>query len=63
MPAAASAEQVYGRERDIVSSYRVVPVVWLPRVYGLGSRVRDWKVPAAGEGWPLADVWLEQESQ
>jgi ABC-type transport system substrate-binding protein len=63
MPAASSAEQIYARERDIVSSYRVVPVVWLPRVYGLGSRVRDWKAPAAGEGWPLADVWLEQESQ
>jgi ABC-type transport system substrate-binding protein len=63
VPAAASAEQVYGRERGVVSSYRVVPVVWLPRAYGLGSRVMDWKAPAAGEGWPLADVWLEQESQ
>jgi hypothetical protein len=63
LPANASAEQIYGRERDIVSSYRVVPLVWLPRVYGLGSRVRDWKSPDAGEGWPLADVWLEQESQ
>ncbi len=63
LPAAASPEQIYGRERDIVGSYRVVPVVWLPRVYGLGSRVRDWKAPGAGEGWPLADVWLEQESQ
>jgi hypothetical protein len=62
LPAGASAEQVYGRERDIVSSYRVLPVVWLPRVYGLGSRLRDWKAPAAGQGWPLADVWLEQES-
>jgi len=36
--------------------------VWLPQVYGLGARVRDWEAPAAGEGWPLADVWLEQES-
>jgi len=63
LPANASAEQIYGRERDIVSSYRVVPLVWLPRVYGLGSRVRDWKSPDAGEGWPLADVWLEQDSQ
>jgi ABC-type transport system substrate-binding protein len=63
MPATASAEQIYGRERDIVNSYRVVPLVWLPRVYGLGPRLRDWKAPEAGEGWPLADVWLEQESQ
>jgi ABC-type transport system substrate-binding protein len=63
LPATASAEQIYGRERDIVSSYRVIPIVWLPRVYGLGPRLRDWKAPEAGEGWPLADVWLEQESQ
>jgi hypothetical protein len=63
LPSAASAEQVYGRERDMVNSYRVIPLLWLPRVYGLGPRLRDWKAPEAGEGWPLADVWLEQESQ
>ena len=63
LPTGATAEQIYGRERDIVSSYRVVPIVWLPRVYGLGARVRDWKAPAAGEGWPLSDVWLEQEAK
>jgi hypothetical protein len=63
LPAAASSEQIYGRERDIVSTYRVVPVVWLPRVYGLGPRVRDWEPPGAGEGWPLGNVWLEQELQ
>jgi len=59
----ASAEQIYDVERGIVNSYRVAPIVWLPEVYGLSTRVRDWKAPAAGQGWPLADVWLEQESQ
>jgi len=59
----ASAERIYEVERGIVNSYRVVPLVWLPEAYGLSARVRDWKAPAAGEGWPLADVWLEQESQ
>jgi len=63
LPAAASSEQIYERERAVVSGYRVVPLVWLPRVYGLGARVRDWKAPVAGEGWPFVDVWLEQESQ
>ncbi|HKV06158.1 MAG TPA: ABC transporter substrate-binding protein [Candidatus Acidoferrales bacterium] len=63
LPAAASPEQIYQRERTIVSSYRVVPVVWLPQVYGLGARVRDWKAPGPGEGWPFADVWLDQGSQ
>jgi hypothetical protein len=34
-------------------------LVWLPRVYGLSARVRDWTPPGAGEFWPLADVWLD----
>jgi hypothetical protein len=55
----ATAEVIYERERAIVSSYRVVPLVWLPRVYGLSARVRDWTAPGAGESWPLADVWLD----
>ncbi len=58
LPGDASAQQVYDRERAIVSSYRVIPLVWLPRVYGLSARVKDWKTPATGESWPLADVWL-----
>jgi Bacterial extracellular solute-binding proteins, family 5 Middle len=63
LPAAASSEQIYDHERAIVKGDRVVPLVWLPEVYGLSRRVRDWKAPAPGEGWPFADVWLEQESQ
>jgi hypothetical protein len=59
LPALASAEDIYNRERGIVSTYRVVPLVWLPRVYGLSGRVRDWTPPGPGESWPLADVWLD----
>jgi hypothetical protein len=55
----ASAEEIYNRERAIVNSYRVVPLVWLPRVYGLSARVRNWTPPGPGESWPLADVWLD----
>jgi Bacterial extracellular solute-binding proteins, family 5 Middle len=59
LPDPASAEDIYNRERAIVGSYRVVPLVWLPRVYGLSGRVRDWTPPGPGEEWPLADVWLD----
>ncbi len=59
LPDPASPEDIYNRERAIVSSCRVVPLVWLPRVYGLSARVRDWTPPGAGEFWPLADVWLD----
>jgi hypothetical protein len=59
LPEPASPEDIYKRERAIVSSYRVVPLVWLPRIYGLSARVRDWTPPGVGESWPLADVWLD----
>ncbi|MGC2421868.1 MAG: ABC transporter substrate-binding protein [Candidatus Acidiferrales bacterium] len=62
LPGAASPEQIYSRESAVVSSYRVVPLVWLPQVYGLSARVRDWSAPAPGDGWPLADVWLEGDA-
>lgn len=62
LPDSASPEQCYARERAVVSSYRIIPLVWLPQVYGLSARVRDWKAPAPGEGWPLADVWLEGDT-
>jgi len=63
LPAGVSSDQVFARERAIVSSDRVIPLVWLPQVYGLSARVRDWNAPAPGESWPFADVWLDQESQ
>jgi hypothetical protein len=56
--AAATPEQIYERERSIVGGYRVVPLVWLPQIYGLGPRVWNWSAPMAGEPWPLADVWM-----
>jgi ABC-type transport system substrate-binding protein len=62
LPDAASPEQCYARESAVVSSNRIIPLVWLPQVYGLSARVRDWKAPAPGDGWPLADVWLEGDA-
>jgi hypothetical protein len=54
-----SAEQVYEAERAALEGFRVLPLVWLPRVYGLSDRVRDWQPPTTGQSWPLADVWLD----
>jgi Bacterial extracellular solute-binding proteins, family 5 Middle len=63
LPKSASPEDVYYSERSIINGGLVVPLVRLPQVYGLSARVRDWKQPAAGESWPLADVWLEPASE
>ena len=61
-PEDASPEEIYKQQRAVLNTYRVVPLVWLPRVYGLSARVRDWKAPGPGENWPLADVWLDAET-
>jgi peptide/nickel transport system substrate-binding protein len=55
----ASAEQIYSVERAALEGFRVVPLAWVPRVYGLSDRVRDWQSPTTGQSWPLGDVWLE----
>ncbi len=52
-------QQIYERERAIVGDHRIVPLAWIPHVYGLSGRVRDWQPPAAGDTWPLSDVWLD----
>ena len=55
----AGPEQIYSAESAIVSSFSVVPIAWIPHVYGLSSRLRDWTAPGPGEAWPLANVWLD----
>lgn len=60
LPDQATPEQIYEREAAVLHSYAIVPIAWIPRVYGLSARVRDWKAPGPGESWPLADVWLDQ---
>jgi len=61
----AGVAEIYAREKAVLETYRVVPIAHLPRVYGLGPRVRNWSMPpgAAMNGLPLADVWLEREAQ
>ena len=59
LPDAASPEQIYERERTVAGGFRIIPLIWLPQIYGLSGRVKDWKPPAPGETWPLADVWLD----
>jgi ABC-type transport system substrate-binding protein len=61
-PEITSPEDIYKQQRAALNTYPVVPLVWLPQVYGLSARVRDWKAPGPGETWPLPDVWLDTET-
>jgi peptide/nickel transport system substrate-binding protein len=57
---APGAEAIYRCEQAIVETHEIVPLAFLPEVYGLSARVRDWQAPKPGESWPLAEVWLEE---
>jgi peptide/nickel transport system substrate-binding protein len=59
----SSSKEIYDREQVLLDGYRVVPLVWLPHVFALSSRVRDWQAPEPGQTWALADVWLEGDAQ
>jgi hypothetical protein len=42
----------YETEKELLSRYRVIPLVHLPQVWATSERVRNWP--------RLADVWLER---
>jgi ABC-type transport system substrate-binding protein len=54
-------EKVYAAERDFLSTFLTVPLVYVPDLVGLGPRVRNWSRPAEREwgDWHLDEVWLE----
>ncbi|HXW55762.1 MAG TPA: ABC transporter substrate-binding protein [Candidatus Cybelea sp.] len=59
LPDSAVPQQIYEQESAVVHGLAVVPIAWVPHTFGLGPRVRDWTAPGPGQGWPLADVWLD----
>jgi len=60
--AAASPEDLYDREREVLENYRIVPVLHVPEVFGLSSRVKDWMPERWGE-WRLAEVLLDPAAE
>src|SRR5208282_5282229 len=60
----ATPSDIFAEEREILGTYRVIPVVQVPRIYGVGSRVRNWEIRAGDSlaGWQLADLWVEGEA-
>jgi ABC-type transport system substrate-binding protein len=51
-------EQLYSRERRLISERSLLPLVVLPEYVGLSSAVRDW-MPERWGAWHLADLWLD----
>jgi peptide/nickel transport system substrate-binding protein len=58
--AGASLEDVLVTERAMLAADVIVPVVHVPELYAVGSRVQSWNRPAVlpSGAWNFADVWL-----
>ena len=55
----ADPEQLFQRERAILDSRSIIPLVYLPESVALGAAVRDWMPSPWGE-WHLENVWLDR---
>lgn len=58
MIALDTPELRYRAERNAIDSGRIIPIAFVPEIFGLGPAVRDWMPPRWG-GWRLEDVWLD----
>ena len=52
-----SPEELYGREKEMLQSGRIIPLAHLPEATAIGPDVSGWRADLSG-GWQLADVWL-----
>jgi peptide/nickel transport system substrate-binding protein len=57
-PAFATPGALFAYERKLLEDFRIVPLFYLPEIYGLSSRVRNWDPQSWGD-WRLDNVWLE----
>ncbi len=58
-PHGGSAEALFAAERGLLADFRVIPLLHLPYVYGVGPRVRGGPgVTPLGE-WRFEKLWLE----
>jgi hypothetical protein len=58
-PSPTTPEQTYAAERALLEGFRVIPLIHLPDVYGVGPRVRGGPgITPSGE-WRFENLWLE----
>jgi hypothetical protein len=58
-PHTETSEQTYAAERALLEGFRVIPLIHLPDVYGVGPRVKGGPgITPLGE-WRFENLWLE----
>ena len=57
-PTDANAETLYRNERDLLSSYRVIPLLYVPRAFAARQQIRNWTLDATGAP-AVTQIWME----
>lgn len=57
----AEPENLYEAERALLEEHRVIPLIYLPEVYGIAPRVHNWEVAQKNGGLAihLENVWVD----
>jgi ABC-type transport system substrate-binding protein len=57
----AKPETLFEAERALLDDHRVIPLVYLPELYGLAPRVHNWEASQKGDSFRLnlADLWVD----
>ena len=60
LPEGSRADALYQEEQQLLKEHKVVPLVYLPSIYGVGPRVHDWDASQNGRAYALhlESVWL-----
>ena len=56
-------ESLYTSERAMIDSYRVIPLLHIPELFGSTVRLRVWETRGVDKSgkWHFADMWLDTE--
>jgi hypothetical protein len=55
-------ETLYDGERALLDSHRVIPILYLPQVYGVAPRVHNWEAAQKNSGGfalRLDNIWVD----
>jgi len=56
----SSVDDLYGAERKLLQSQRVIPLLHVRSAYAVSNAVKNWRIARDGS-WRLANVWLAAE--
>ena len=57
-PTSADPETLYRNERDLLGSYRVIPLLYVPRAFAARQQIRNWTLDATGAP-AVTQIWTE----